>query len=72
MPGLIGGWVLHRDFAGWYKRREELLDPKVLPEFDKFEAGLANLLPGKDYGTDILPSLGNRLTFVAARRTSAT
>lgn len=66
MPGLIGGWVLHRDFAGWYKRREELLDPKVLPEFDKFEAGLANLLPGKDYGTDILPSLGNRLTFVAA------
>lgn len=66
VPGLIGGWVLHRDFAGWYKRREELLDPKVLPEFDKFEAGLANLLPGKDYGTDILPSLGNRLTFVAA------
>ena len=66
VPGLIGGWILHRDFAGWYKRREELLDAKVLPEFDKFEAGLANLLPGKDYGTDILPSLGNKLTFVAA------
>ena len=66
VPGLIGGLILHRDFAGWYKRREELLDAKVLPEFDKFEAGLANLLPGKDYGTDILPSLGSRLTFVAA------
>ncbi len=66
VPGLIGGWILHRDFAGWYKRREELLDAKVLPEFDKFEAGLANLLPGEDYGTDILPSLGNKLTFVAA------
>jgi hypothetical protein len=66
VPGLIGGWILQRDFAGWYKRREELLDPQVLPEFDKFEAGLANLLPGKDYGTDILPSLGNRVTFVAA------
>lgn len=66
VPGLIGGWVLQRDFAGWYKHREELLDPKFLPEFDKFEAGLANLLPGKDYGIDILPSLGSRLTFLAA------
>ncbi len=66
VPGLIGGWILHRDFAAWYKRREELLDAKVLPEFDKFEAGLANLLPGKDYGTDILPSLGSNLTFLAA------
>ncbi len=66
VPGLIGGLILHRDFAGWYKRREELLDAKVLPEFDKFEAGLANVLPGKDYGTDILPSLGRNLTLVAA------
>lgn len=66
VPGLIGGWILHRDFAGWYKRREELLDAKVLPEFDKFEAGLANLLPGKDYATDILPAFGRNLTFLAA------
>lgn len=66
VPGLIGGLILHRDLAGWYKRREELLDAKVLPEFDKFEAGIANVLPGKDYGTDILPSLGRNLTLVAA------
>jgi hypothetical protein len=66
VPGLIGGWILHRDFAGWYKRREELLQSQVLPEFDKFEAGLANLLPGKDYATDILPAFGRNLTFLAA------
>lgn len=66
VPGLIGGWILHRDFAGWYKRREELLQSQVLPEFDKFEAGLANLLPGKDYATDILPTFGRNLTFLAA------
>ena len=66
VPGLIGGWILHRDFSGWYKRREELLAAKVLPEFDKFEAGLANLLPGKDYATDILPTFGRNLTFLAA------
>lgn len=66
VPGLIGGWILHRDYAGWYKRREELLDANVLPEFDKFEGGLANFLPGKDYATDILPTFGRNLTFVAA------
>lgn len=66
VPGLIGGWVLHRDFSGWYKRREELLQSQVLPEFDKFEGGLANLLPSRDFGTEILPTFGRNLTFVAA------
>ncbi|HLQ46598.1 MAG TPA: hypothetical protein VK137_17775, partial [Planctomycetaceae bacterium] len=51
VPDLIGGWTLHRDFAGWYKHREDLLQAKVLPEFDKFESGLANLLPSRDFGT---------------------
>ena len=66
VPGLIGGWSLNRDFAGWYQKREELLQSKVLPEFDKFESGLGNLMPNRDFGTDILPTLGRRLTFVAA------
>ncbi len=65
IPELIGGLVLNRDFAGWYKRREELLDAKVLPEFDKFEGGLANILPNRDFGTNILPTIGRNLTFVA-------
>ncbi len=66
MPQLIGGITLHRDYAGWYKRREALLQAKVLPEFDKFEGGLANLLPSRDVGEDILPTFGRNLTFVAA------
>ncbi len=66
VPNLIGGFTLHRDFAGWYKRREELLQAKVLPEFDKFETGLGNLLPSRDFGTDILPAFGRNLTFLAA------
>lgn len=69
VPGLIGGWIVNRDLAGWYKRREELLQPQVLPEFDKFEGGLANLLPGKDYGTDILPTFGRNVTFLASVQT---
>ncbi|MCX7418971.1 MAG: hypothetical protein NT013_05460 [Planctomycetia bacterium] len=66
VPNLIGGFTLHRDFSGWYKRREELLQAKVLPEFDKFETGLGNLLPSHDFGTDILPTFGRNLTFLAA------
>ncbi len=66
VPGLIGGFTLHRDFASWYKRREELLQAKVLPEFDKFESGLSNILPSRDFGSDILPTFGRNLTFLAA------
>ncbi len=66
VPSLIGGFTLHRDFAGWYKRREELLQAKVLPEFDKFESGLSNILPSRDFGSDILPTFGHNLTFLAA------
>lgn len=66
VPGLLAGWTLNRDFAGWYQRREELLQARVLPEFDKFESGLANILPNRDFGTDILPSIGRNITLLAA------
>lgn len=66
VPGLIGGVALSQDWADWYQHREELVRADQLPEFDKFEAGLANLLPGKDYGTDILPVFGKHLMFVVA------
>ena len=63
---LIGSFTLYRDFAEWYARREELLQEQVLPGFDKFETGLANILPGRDFGEDVLPFFGKRITFVAA------
>jgi hypothetical protein len=63
---LIAGFTLYRDFSRWYRSREQLLQDGLLPEFDKFESGLANLLPGRDFATDILPLIGNRLTFLAA------
>ncbi len=66
VPQLLGGVTLYRDFATWYDHREQLLQEQLMPEFDKFESGLANLLPGKDFGQDVLPLLGRRLTFVAA------
>jgi hypothetical protein len=66
VPDLLGGFALYRDFAKWYAHREDLLQEQVMPGFDKFETGLANLLPGRDFGEDVLPLIGNRLTFVAA------
>jgi hypothetical protein len=68
VPQLIGGVTIYRDFADWYGRREELLQPQILPAFDKFEAGLGNLLPGRDFGEDVLPQLGKNITLVAARQ----
>jgi hypothetical protein len=66
VPDLIGGFALYRDFAHWYSHREDLLQEQVLPGFDKFETGLANLLPGQDFGEDVLPLFGKRISFVAA------
>jgi hypothetical protein len=65
-PELIAGLTVYRDFGEWYRRREELLQPQVLPGFDKFESGLGNLLPDKDFSADVLPLLGNNFTIVAA------
>ncbi len=62
----LAGFTLHRDFADWYQKREKLLREDLLPEFDKFEAGIGNFLPGRDFGTDVLPLLGSNLTFVTA------
>jgi hypothetical protein len=66
LPQLISGFTLYRDFAEWYKHREDLLQEQVMPEFDKFESGLANLLPGRDFGNDVLPLFGKRITLVTA------
>lgn len=66
VPGLIGGFTFYRDLATWYRSRNELLIEAVLPEFDKFETGIGNLLPGKDMGEDVLPLLGHNMTFVSA------
>jgi hypothetical protein len=68
---LIGGFTLYRNFAQWYAHRDELLQEQALPGFDKFETGLANLLPGRDFGEDVLPLIGQRLTFVAAPQSYA-
>jgi hypothetical protein len=65
-PDLIAGFTLYRDFGGWYRRREELLQPQLLPGFDQFESGIGNLLPGKDFSEDVLPLIGNNITVVAA------
>lgn len=66
VPGLIGGFSMHRDIASWYRSRDELIIESVLPEFDKFETGVGNLLPGKDVGEDVFPLLGDHLTFLGA------
>jgi len=66
LPSIIAGFTFHLDIANWYKQREKLLEARLLPAFDQFETGIANLLPGKDVGEDVMPLIGKSLTFVAA------
>jgi hypothetical protein len=62
----LGTISFSRNFLKWYKAREQLLEAKLLPEFDKFETGLATFLPGKDFAEDVLPLVTGRMAFVSA------
>lgn len=65
VPECLGEFSFSRNFLQWYKSRELLLEPKLQPEFDKFETGLATFLPGKDFAEDVLPLLTGRVAFVS-------
>jgi hypothetical protein len=68
VKGYLAGLVVHRDIQKLYHQREKLVKEEVQPEFDKFESGINNLVPGKNFVEDLLPMLGNQLTFLAARQ----
>jgi hypothetical protein len=61
--------AMYRDFQALYKAREEFLDASVLPEFDKFEAGLTTFLPGRNFTQDVLPMFGRSWTTVIGPQT---
>ena len=65
LPAIIGGFTFHLDLANWYRQREKLLEARLLPGFDQFETGIANLLPGKDVGEDVVPLIGKSITILA-------
>lgn len=67
----LAGFSLIRDWAKWYEQRESLMIERLLPEFDKFETGLATFLPGKDFRTDVLPLFSQRLQVVSAPQSYA-
>lgn len=69
VPGLMGGFTMHRNLAEWYKKREELLTEDQQAGFDEFEAGLGNLLPGQNVEDDVMPAFGSTFTLIAARQT---
>ncbi|HET6425528.1 MAG TPA: hypothetical protein VFG20_17700, partial [Planctomycetaceae bacterium] len=69
VPRRLVTMTLVRDWQAWYRQRDALLEAKVLPEFDKFETGLATFLPGKDFSQDILSLMSGPLTLVFAEQT---
>ncbi len=69
VPRQLAGFTLCREWAEWYRRRDDLLEAKVLPEYDKFETGLSTFMPGKDFAEDVLALLNTPLSIVAAEQT---
>ncbi len=69
VPRQLAGATLCCEWAEWYRQRDQLLQPQVLPEFDKFETGLSNLIPGKDFAEDILALLRTPISLVTASQT---
>lgn len=69
VPRLLASLELSRDWAAWYRHREDLHEARVLPEFDKFETGLATFLPGKDFAEDVLGLLNPSLAIFVAQQT---
>lgn len=65
-PGTIAGLTMHRKVGQWYRQRDNLLAEHLLPAFDTFETNIANLLPQKDFGQDVLPLIGDNFTIVSA------
>jgi hypothetical protein len=68
VKGYMAGIVVRRDIKELYQQREKLVQESVQPVFDKFESGINNLVPGKNFVEDLLPMLGKQLTFLAARQ----
>ena len=68
VKGLMGGFTIHRDVANWYDKREELLEERLLPEFDKFESDVGTLFPGRSVAKDIIPTFGKTFTVLAAEQ----
>ena len=62
--GTLFSFSMHRDWSAWYRQRETVMQASVLPEFDKFEAAIGNLVPGRDFAKDILPLFGPELSLV--------
>lgn len=69
VPRRLATLTIFRDWQNWYRQRDALLEAKVLPEFDKFETGIATFLPGKDFAEDVLGLMSGQLTVVAAEQT---
>jgi hypothetical protein len=68
VKGYLSGLTVHRDIYKLYVEREQLVRESSLPDFDKFESGLNNVIPGKNFAEDLLPMMGRQITLIAANR----
>ena len=60
----IATFILTRDFAEFYERRLELLDPSIEGQIVEFDNVVSIFFGGRSFGDEILPALGDEVALV--------
>ena len=63
--GVLGLVQLHRDLGRWWERAEELLEPRAVGDLTEFAGNMSIFFGGKSFQDEVLPELGETITFVA-------
>jgi len=67
VPGQLSVLRVWRDIGGMWAAAPDLFDERVNGELAQANSNLSNVLGGKDFGQDVLESLGAEIQVVAAR-----
>lgn len=67
IPGRLAYLRAWRDIGGMWAAAPDLFDERVNGELAQANSNLSTILGGKDFGQDVLESLGAELQFVAAK-----
>ncbi len=68
-PGTIFSLAAHRDIAGMWVHAGDLFDQNVNDQLAQADSTFTTLFSGKDFGEDVLGSLGPEIQLVIARQT---
>lgn len=67
-PGTLGWYRLTRDFAEFYDRRAELLDPELEGGWIEFDNVMSIFFSGRSFGPEVLAALGEEAQLLVSEQ----